>query len=289
MSERFSPIDCECASIEDARYRILPVPYDGTSTWKKGADKGPAALLAASTVLERFDIETGTEPCGRGVHTLPPVADLDTPERMVAGVRRITAETLRAGAFPITVGGEHSVSVGAAWAAAEAHPGLTVLQLDAHSDLRKSFFGSPFNHACVMDRIREKAPIVQVGIRSAERSEFEGIERERVFLAAEVVRSDDWMARAMALLSAHVYITIDLDAFDPAIMPSTGTPEPGGLGWYQTLSFLRRVFLERQVVGCDVVELCPNGMPHAEFLAAKLVYKLFAYHTLRETGGARFA
>jgi agmatinase len=289
MSERFLNLSQELSAKDDSRYHILPVPYDGTSTWKKGADKGPDALLAASTVLERYDIETGSEPCERGIHTLPALRDFRTPEHMAEAVQKSSAQIIGQGAFPIIIGGEHSVSIGAAWAAAEAYKNLTVLQLDAHSDLRKVFFGSAYNHGCVMDRIREKAPIIQVGIRSAEREEFGSVSSDRVFLAADILSAADWMPRAVGLLTENVYVTFDLDALDPSIMPSTGTPEPGGLGWYQALTFLRKVFAERNVVGCDVVELCPNGAPHAEFLAAKLVYKLIAYHAARETGRTRLA
>jgi agmatinase len=287
MLDQFLNLSQELNAKDDSRYHILPVPYDGTSTWQKGADKGPAALLAASTVLERYDIETNSQPCERGIHTWPALGGFRTPEEMTESVRRGTADIISQGAFPIIIGGEHSVSIGAAWAAAGAHKNLTVLQLDAHADLRKTFFGSAFNHGCVMDRIREKAPIVQVGIRSAEWEEYESVARERMFLAADILASTGWMARVMGLLTENVYITFDLDVFDPAIMPSTGTPEPGGLQWYPVLSFLRRVMNERNVVGFDVVELCPNGAPHAEFLAAKLVYKLIAYHAVRETGRTR--
>jgi agmatinase len=282
MSENFMALAPEMSARDASRYHILPVPYDGTSTWNKGADKGPAALLAASAQVEYYDIETDGEPRRRGIHTRPPLPDLGSPEAMAAGVEREVSDIYRRAAFPIVVGGEHSISVGAIRAAAAAHRDLTVLQLDAHADLRDSYHGSGLNHACVMARARELCPIVQVGIRSADRDELKSARRERIFWARDVVGSLDWVPCALALLTPKVYITVDLDAFDPSIMPSTGTPEPGGLGWYETLAFLRAVIEERTCVGCDVVELCPNGAPHAEYLAAKLVYKLIAYHSRTE-------
>jgi agmatinase len=287
MNKTFLPLEPEFTKKETSRYHILPAAYDATSTWQKGADKGPAALLDASLAVELYDIETRSEAFRRGIHVLDVALDFSSPERMVEGVEREISAIFARNAFPILIGGEHSVSVGAAWAAAQIHKKLTVLQLDAHADLRETFRGSAHNHACVMARVREKAPFVQVGIRSAEKQEFEHAVRQTVFLAEDIVASPDWMQRAAALLTEDVYITIDLDVFDPSIMPSTGTPEPGGLGWYPVLKFLRTVIERRNVVGFDVVELCPNGAPHAEFLAAKLVYKLISYHAQKESGQQR--
>ncbi|MBN2352224.1 MAG: agmatinase [Spirochaetales bacterium] len=274
---------------ERCRYHILPVPYDGTSTWNKGADKGPAALLAASAQVEYYDIETDSEPCRHGIYTGMARLDVSSPEKMVGSVQGAVSKIYGRAAFPIVIGGEHSVSIGAIRAAAAAHPDLSVLQLDAHADLRETYHGSPYNHACVMARVRELCPIVQVGIRSADREELESASRERVFFAHDIAGSFDWIPRALALLTKNVYITVDLDAFDPSIMPSTGTPEPGGLGWYQALALLRAVMEQRHCVGFDVVELCPNGAPHAEYLAAKLVYKLIAYHASESARPERIA
>jgi agmatinase len=289
MGKTFLNLGPEYSAPEKSRYHLLSVPYDGTSTWNKGADKGPEALLEASAFLETYDIETDSEPFRQGIHTLTPSLKMDTPDAMVESVTDAVSDIYRRSAFPIVLGGEHSVSVGAARAAAAVHRDLTVVQLDAHADLREDFHGSKYNHACVMTRIREVCPIVQVGIRSAEREEYVTADRARIFPAHEIAGSLDWIPRAIALLSAKVYITIDLDVFDPSIMPSTGTPEPGGLGWYPVLAFLRAVIAQRTCVGADVVELCPNGAPHAEFLAAKLVYKLIAYHSARQGGKTLFA
>lgn len=266
-----------------ARFHILPVPYDGTSTWIKGADRGPEAICRASNTLEWFDIQTRSQPHLLGVATHPPVHCDDGPEAMCAMVEDEVARILDAGAIPIVLGGEHSVSIGAIRAAARRHSGLTVLQIDAHADTRETYEGSPCNHACVMARAREVAQIVQVAIRSLDATEMDALDESRVIWAHDIAeasamgRDDDWIDRVCSLLSDRVYITIDLDAFDPSIMPATGTPEPGGLSWYQVQRLLERVTSSARVIGFDVVELCPQAGMHAcDFLAAKLVYRLMA-------------
>lgn len=266
------------ALAESARIVIVPVPYDGTSTWLKGADKGPQAIIEASWNLELYDIETDSEVCRRGIHTDEPVAEGRSPESLAAAVKARIAGWLDRGKFPVVVGGEHSVSIGAMRALAERHTDLTFLQLDAHADLRAKYEGSPYNHACVMAQARRLGPIVQVGIRSMDAAEQPAMNKDAVFFAENIHDNTDWIAPAVGRLGENVYVTIDLDVFDPAIMPSTGTPEPGGLFWYDVLSFLRTVVLSRNVVGFDVVELCPNEHNKApDFLAAKLIYKLLSY------------
>jgi agmatinase len=262
----------------DARIVIVPVPYDGTSTWHKGADQGPAAIIRASANLELYDIETDSQVYLDGIFTDEPVTEDRSPEAMVEAVRRRVQGHLANRKLAVVVGGEHSVSIGAVQAQADRYPGLSVLQLDAHSDLRDEYEGSRFNHACVMTRIRELCPIVQVGIRSMDIGEKPALVEDRVFFAERIHDNLDWIDRAVARLTEQVYITIDLDVFDPSIMPSTGTPEPGGLMWYDVLALLRTVCRRRTVVGFDVVEMCPvetNWAP--EFLAAKLIYKILSY------------
>jgi agmatinase len=259
-----------------AAIRIIPVPYDATSTYRKGADKGPAALLEASTQVECFDIETRTEVHRRGVHTEAPVECDGPPEALAALVRERVGEALASERFPVVIGGEHSVTIGAVEAAADRFENLSVLQIDAHGDTRESYHGSTHNHACVMARARERAEIVQVGIRAIDRSEWETMDRDRVFWAHEIAPAAgrEWMSRAVGLLSENVYVTIDLDAFDPGLVPATGTPEPGGLDWRTVNDLIRAVSRERRVVGLDVVELCPHEAHHAsDFLAAKLVHR----------------
>jgi len=265
------------ADPQRARVSIIPVPYDGTSSWLKGADRGPEAIIDASAHLELYDIETDREPCRIGIATDHPVEERSSPEAMVRAVEQRVAGHLAAGRFPGVLGGEHSVTIGAVRAAAAKHPGLSVLQLDAHAALRDQFEGSPYNHACVMARVRELCPTVAVGIRSMDGSARAALDPRRVFFAERIQAGRDWIPRVVALLGPRVYLTLDLDALDPALMPSTGTPEPGGLGWYETLELLARVCADRELVGFDVVELCPSADRAPDFLAAKLVYKLLAY------------
>ncbi len=266
-----------------AKVAILPVPYDGTSTWVKGADKGPKALLDASANMEVYDIETGTEVYRIGIYTDKPVTESKSPEKMVDAVYTRTAELLDEGKFVVTIGGEHSVSIGAIQAHAARVKGMSVIQIDAHADLRDSYEGSRNNHACVMARAKDVCPIVQVGIRSMDGGEKANMDPNRVFWAHQIVDQTDWMDRAIDLLTDNVYLTIDLDGFDPSILPSTGTPEPGGLQWYPTLTFLRKLIERKNLVGFDIVELCPNTSDKAsDFLAAKLLYKLLTYKFLKQ-------
>lgn len=269
-----SPEDRDPASAAAA---ILPVPYDATSSWLKGADGGPEAMLEASQQIEIWDVPTASEPCRHGIATLDSVDFSGPPEELAERVASRVGTILDAGQLPVVLGGEHSVTIGAARAAVERHPGLSVLQIDAHGDTRDSYQGSTHNHACVMARVREHSPIVQVGIRSVDTSEVAGLDPERVFWADRIAAEpgDAWSERAVGLLSEDVYVTIDLDAFDPAYVPATGTPEPGGLDWYQVNRLLARVARTRRVVGFDVVELLP-GHPPSAFLAAKLVYRFLA-------------
>ena len=256
---------------------ILPVPYDGTSTWVKGADKGPQAILEASANMELYDIETGIEVYLKGIYTAEPVTENESPEKMVKAVSGRISSYLERGKFPVIIGGEHSVSIGSIQSFARKYPDLSVLQLDAHSDLRDEYEGSGNNHACVMARALEVAPLVQVGIRAVDSGELSSIDKGRVFFAHQIHDNDEWMEKATDLLSDNVYITIDLDVFDPSVMPSTGTPEPGGMGWYQSLSFLDKVISRKKVVGFDVVELCPSKENKApDFMAAKLIYRLLS-------------
>ncbi len=261
-----------------SRVIIVPVPYDATSTWIKGADKGPAAIIEASATVENYDIESDSEPYEVGVFTDKPVKGASSAQKMVEMVEKTVARHLEKGKFPIVLGGEHSVSIGAINAVAKKYKKLTVLQLDAHADLRDKYHGSKFNHACVMARAKELVPVVQVGIRSMDVSEKPLLDKSRTFFAEDICGRTDWINSVVSYLQENVYITIDLDAFDPSIMPSTGTPEPGGLGWYEVLELCRRVFHNSNVVGFDVVELCPNKNNKApDFLAAKLIYKLIGF------------
>jgi len=274
----FGDLPPEYSSLNKSRVVIVPVPFDATSTWQKGADKGPEALLAASANMELYDIETGSEVYKVGIHTDQPVIVQSGPEELADVVARRVGAHLANEKFIVTIGGEHSVSIGSIRAHTRAKGTLTVLQLDAHSDLRDEYHGSKYNHACVMARVKEMCPAVQVGIRSMDASEKQYIDSKNIFFAEDIQKSARWMDKVIGRLSEQVYITIDLDVFDPSIMPSTGTPEPGGLLWYDVLEFLKKVSDSKNIVGFDVVELCPNITNKApDFLAAKLIYKLLSY------------
>ena len=261
--------------LEDARYVILGVPYDGTSTFVKGADKGPQAILDASDSLELFDIQYQHEAWLAGIHTDHHDYDLRTPETMVKSVHNRVSHFMDQGKRIILLGGEHSVSVGSIQAMAERHDNLSVLQIDAHADLRDSYHDSIYNHACVMRRAQECARVVQVGIRNVCSEEYPYVVPENTFYAHLIHNQEDWMDKAVERLADNVYITVDLDGFDPSILPATGTPLPGGLQWYPTLQFLEKVFRKKNVVGFDVVELCPQpDSKVSDVMAATLVYKM---------------
>jgi len=278
QSSSFGGLPEKYTSLEKANIVIIPVPYDRTSTWLKGADKGPAAIIEASANMELYDIETDSEIYKKGIFTDKPVVVAGPPEKMADKVAQKVRFYLKKGKFAVVIGGEHSVSIGTIKSHVEDNKNITVLQLDAHSDLRDEYHGSKYNHACVMARAREAAPIVQVGIRSMDSSEKKYISRKNVFFAEDIYNKKGWVETVISRLSDNVYITIDLDVFDPSIMPSTGTPEPGGLCWYDVLRLLKAVCDKKNVVGFDIVELCPNKYNKApDFLAAKLIYKLLSY------------
>ena len=273
----FAPKYC---NPETAQIAILPVPYDGTSTWIKGADKGPVAILETSYNLEFYDIETDSEVFRQGIFTEPPVEGFKQPEQMARIVHQRMEMLLKKEKFPVVLGGEHSVSIGAIEAMADRYNNLTVLQLDAHSDLRDEYEGSRYNHACVMARVKEHCPIVQVGIRSMDTGEKANMDTRRVFFAHDICDGQDrsWIDQVITLLSENVYLTIDLDVFDPSVLPATGTPEPGGMGWYDVVALIKAVCQHKNLVGFDIVELCPReNMWASDFLAAKLLYKTLTY------------
>ena len=268
----------EYSNPDNAAIVIIPVPYDGTSTWGKGADKGPQAIIEASVNMELYDIETDSEVYKKGIFTDSPVQGLSFPEDIVETLADRVTYHLEDGKFVVVIGGEHSISIGPVKAHAQNHNDLAVLQLDAHSDLRDEYNGSKYSHACVMARIAEICPFLQVGIRSMDASEKDRMDKNRVFLAKDIHTGKDWIKKVVSKLSKTTYITIDLDVFDPSIMPSTGTPEPGGLSWYDVLALLKAVSENTNIVGFDVVELCPDDRNKApDFLTAKLIYKLLSY------------
>ncbi|UMB60495.1 agmatinase [Lutibacter sp. A80] len=266
------------SKIETSKVVLIPVPYDGTSTWQKGADKGPEAFLSASENMELYDIETDTEVYKNGIYLAAAVTENTSPESMVEAVHQTTKEYIKKNKFVTLFGGEHSISIGSIRAFNECFNSLTVVQIDAHADLRKEYEGSTCNHACAVYEASQTTNLIQVGIRSMDAIEKTVMDLDKVFFAHEMAQDDYWMENAIDLMTENVFLTIDLDAFDPSIMPSTGTPEPGGLLWYETLEFLNKIFKEKNVVGFDIVELCPNEKEKSsDFLAAKLYYKMLSY------------
>lgn len=273
----YGGLDNEFTAYENARIVILPVPYDGTSTWLKGADKGPQAILEASANMELYDIETDSEVYTQGIATLEAVTEDQSPEAMSDAVEKQVDAILMDKKFPVLLGGEHSVSIGSIRAFAKHYENFSVLQLDAHSDMRDNYEGSDHNHACVMARAKEMATVAQVGIRSSCIEEKHNIDPDRIFYAHEIKESSTWMYDVSERLNDNVYITIDLDVFDPAYMPSTGTPEPDGLTYREVINFLKLINERHNIIGLDIVELCPNEMNKApDFLASKLIYQLLS-------------
>ena len=269
-----------------ARVVILPVPLDRTTSYVSGTRNGPHEILVASSHMELWDEETGTDVHGIGIFTLPemefPFAAMD---EVVCEIRRVASELVSRGKFPLILGGEHSITPAVVGAVVAKYPGLSVLQIDAHADLRESFMGTPHNHACAMRRTLDFAPTTQVGIRSLSSEEAAAAPslRTTIFYDYNMRDDPDWMERVVDSLTDTVYITIDVDGLDPAIMPATGTPEPGGLSWYEALALLRKVIARRTVVGCDIVELSPiPGNIAPNFLCAKLIYKILSYRFGKE-------
>jgi len=274
----YAGIPEEFSKLETSKVVLIPVTYDGTSTWQKGADKGPEAFLNASENMELYDIETDSEVYQQGIYLADSIGDFSSPEAMVEVVYETTKKYILKNKFVTIFGGEHSISIGTIRAFNHTFEHLTVLQLDAHADLRPEYQGSKCNHACALFEASQTTNLIQVGIRSMDRIEKSVMDSEKTYFAHEMAVDDSWVDNAMDQMTENVFITIDLDVFDPSILPSTGTPEPGGLFWYETLDFLKQVFNEKNVVGFDIVELCPNAADKSsDFLAAKLYYKMLSY------------
>lgn len=275
---QFAGIEEKYCEFDTASTLLCSIPYDGTSTWGKGADKAFPAFLEALENMELYDIETNFEAYKTGVHILPDITELQSPQAMVQAVYQRTKQMLATHKLPTFFGGEHSVSIGVIKAFAEKYEKLTVVQLDAHADLRKSYEGTPYNHACAVHQASQITNLIQVGIRSMDSCELPYLNREKCYFAHDIHQHTAWMEQSIQQMGNEVYITIDLDVFDPSIMPSTGTPEPGGLDWYTVISYLKKIFDTKQVVGFDIVELAPQkGQKAPDFLVAKLYYKMLCY------------
>ncbi|MGE5354684.1 MAG: agmatinase [Deltaproteobacteria bacterium] len=276
--KNYAGIEDFYAQYDNAAILLQSIPYDGTSTWGKGADKGFAEFLDAAENMELYDIETDTEVYRQGVFILPHIEENKTPETVFNTVYEKTAELLKTGKFLTFFGGEHSISIGIIKAFSEKYKDLTVLQLDAHADLRESYLGSRYNHACALHEASKNTNLIQVGIRSMDISENEFMDRNKCYFAQNILRNEEWMEKSLQKMTDNVYITLDLDVFDPSVMPSTGTPEPGGLDYNTIIRYLRQVFMHKNVVGFDINEFAPiEGLKAPQFLVSKLYYKMLSY------------
>jgi agmatinase len=281
----FGGIEPAFTSYKKAAFVVVPVPYDLTSTYQSGSRRGPGAILEASGNMELYDEELRKETYRSGIHTLPPLeAEARGPSEMVDSVRRTIHKIAADGKIPVMLGGEHSISFGAIQAMKEVYPEITVLQLDAHADLRDAYQGTPFSHASVARRICGITPLIQAGIRSlsVEEAKFMSGGLVRSHSADFILDGGKWLEAICGDLQGDLYLTVDLDVLDPAVMPSTGTPEPGGISWRDLLNLVREVAKRCRIRGFDVVELAPiPGMVAPDFLAAKLVYRIMGYLTAK--------
>jgi agmatinase len=287
----FGHLDAALTQFESARVVVVPVPFDGTTCFRPGTREGPQAIIDASRNLEIYDAELKFAPAEAGIHTLRAVEIINgSSEEMVGRVDAVTERLLDAGKWVLTLGGDHLVSIGAIRAHARRFPGVSVLQFDAHADLREEYEGARFSSATVMRRVLDFCPsIVQVGIRSMSEPEAQLVEERRItqLMAGDVHAEQragrrDWVARVLDALHHDVYVTFDVDCFDPSLVPGTGTPEPGGLGWYDALELLAAVGVRKRIVGADVVELSPLLEGHVSpVVAAKLALKLIGYSAVR--------
>jgi len=276
--EPFNFLGLSGQSYKKAKTVILPVPYSSTTTWKTGTNNGPQAIIEASRHLELYDIEAKKDFSKKGIFTLDLLEpSKNSPKETILRIKKIVDKILRNKKIPFILGGEHSITLGAVMSFKDKFSDLSVLQFDAHADLRGEYEGTKYSHACVMRRIRDlKIPVTQVGIRSVseEESKYIGkIKNSNIFYAPDLPIDE-----IVNSLKKNVYLSFDLDIFDPSIMPSTGTPEPGGLGWYEVLGLIKEVSKKRKIVGADMVELDPiPGFSAPDFLAAKLAYKIIGY------------
>ncbi|WP_185857288.1 agmatinase [Blattabacterium cuenoti] len=275
----FAGIPKKYATLNKSKTVLILVPYDYTQTWKKGSKKGPKAFLSAAEHIELYDIETKSEVYKKGIFIVPYVINSSiSTKKMIEKIYNVTKKFLSKEKFITFIGGDHSISIGSIRAFGEKYANLSILHMDAHTDLRPIYKGDPYNHACSMYEASQKHPLIQIGIRSMDILEKKYIQKGNIFYMHEIYENDLWMQDAIHKLSENVFISIDIDVFDPSIAPSTGTPEPGGLSWYTTLKFLKKVFLKKNVIGFDIVELLPNKEESStDFLTVKLFYKLLSY------------
>lgn len=282
LPQNFLGLDPEHSDYDAAKFVVLPVPYDAATSYQAGARGGPSAIISASQHVEWFDDELAASCYEAGIATLDPIEpNLAGPEAMHEDLFKAARRVVRDGKFLFAFGGDHSITSALIRAAMTRHKRLSILQIDAHLDLRNTYHGTKFSHACVMRRAVELgASVVPVGIRSMDEIEYRYLRRAKInpVTALDCHREEDWLDRVLDTLGDVVYVTLDIDGFDPAIAPGTGTPEPGGLDWYQVIGLLRLVAAEKKIVGADIVEVMPiPGQVVTEYLAARLAHKLMGY------------
>lgn len=292
MSNYFYPLNFAGLSEEYSDYKksfftVIPVPYDSSTSYTPGARKGPLAIIDSSIQLEWFDDELEIENYKLGIHTFDFLDTKVHPEKTIEILFNVVSKVIADGKFPIVVGGDHSLSYAPIKAFKEKGVDFTVIHFDAHSDLRDEYQGTKHSHACTARRILDlDVPVVQIGIRSLTREDYNFIKKNpskiRTFFARDIYKENNYLLIEKSIKTKNIYITFDVDVFDPSIIPSTGTPEPGGLNWYQVLEIIRMLINNRNVIGFDVVELAPNIQGHSEFIVAKLIYKLIGYITYKK-------
>ena len=273
---------------------VWPISYEGTVSYGTGTGRGAEAVINASRNMELYDEETDAEVYRLGIHTLSESPSVEPPERMMESLLERARELVRTGKFITMIGGEHSVSAPVIRAHAERYDNLSVLQIDAHADLRDTYDGTPHSHASIMARVTRdmRLPSVQCGIRSISAEEARSLDElpTRIFWAKDIVGRSDWWDAAVDGLTENVYLTIDIDGLDPSLVAQTGTPEPGGLGWYETIGLIRTLARKRRVVGMDLTEYSyVEGYDASAFLCAKLIYKSLAFIFEGETERVRGA
>lgn len=286
VPDNYGGLEENYSNYENSYFVVLPVPLEKTVSYKGGTSLGPKAIIDASQNMELFDEEFFVSTCTLGIHTKKEIDCNQSMEKIMHDIENESLKILNDNKFLCVLGGEHSVSQAPVKAAKKIYKDLSVLQFDAHLDLRDAYLGDKYSHASVMSRVSEDAPIVQVGIRSFSEEEYEKITNGNynIFYAKDIHDNKSWFNRAIENLSKNVYVTFDIDAFDPSLIPGTGTPEPGGLSWYLVCDFLKEVFFRRNVVGVDIVEVAPQeGSSVSEFVASKLLYKMMTYKYIKMT------
>jgi len=285
-NKTYAGIPEEFSKLEQAKIVLIPVPYKGAGTSLKGAKSGPEAFLSASENINLYDIETDTEVYQQGIYLADAITENASAEAMVNAVHQSTKKYIKRNKFVTLIGGDRSMSIGTIRAFNECFNSLTVLQIDAHANLQKTHQGSSLNGSCALHEASQTTNLIQVGVRSMNVMEKTIMDEEKIYFAHEMAIDDTWMDSAIDQMTENVFLSFDLSALDMSIMTSVANPEPGGLFWYETLEFLNKLMQEKNVVGFDIVGLCPNELnASSDFLTARLYYKMLSYKFSDENVG----